>query len=229
MVRATITDVTSLGRGRICIAGLVHDQVIRLSDPNPSESWVAEVGGIDPGTIVDTRWTPKGSALRPHVEDGTWIPERCTVEGRISDKELFDLLDTRASDSVRAVFGNPAFIGKNGNGAFPPRSGDTSLATIRVKTVTVALDFDKPRVRFVDAIDEWREVPLQDLVVRQHMSGCQNCKRRGAVFLTREFSGTGALLRVGLAREWQAGGLDLACWLQVNHIFFNPSQRDHFV
>jgi hypothetical protein len=227
-VKVTITDVTSLGGGKVCLAGLAGKHSIRLNTPTPREDWIGQFK-ISPGSILDISWKPRDAPEAPHLEDGDWEAKSASVVGRLTTSELVKLLSDEAFKSVRAAFGEPWFVGKNGNCAFRPRRGTRSLATVLVERVNADVSFGKPKVSFLDASDEWTEVPLQDLTVRRHLRDCKACQRRGPELLQEDFSGKPAILRIGLAREWQAGNYEPACWLQVNQIFVKPYNKTHFV
>jgi hypothetical protein len=138
-------------------------------------------------------------------------------------------LSADAFDCVEDAFGGPWIRGTGGNAAFRPGEGVRSLATIRALAVKVDVSFGKIRVTFEDAKNRWAAVPLQDLLVKQHQQQCRTCASNLGQALKREFEGAHAVVRVGLAREWQVPGQRSACWMQVNHIFLMPAQRRHFV
>lgn len=228
-VEVLITDVTSLGSPRVCIAGLAGDRVIRLQDPVPTETWVDGIGGLLPGDLVSVDWTHSQVTRPPHVEDGRWNMGTCARIRRLSEDQLTETLRTHAFGSVEEVYGSPWIRGKNGNCAFRPGSGSSSLASVRASSVAVHVSFGKVRVAFADTREEWSNVPLQDLAVKRHLKDCTACRMRIQHYLRAEFHGGPALLRVGLAREWPVGDYRPACWMQVNHIFLVPSKRKHFV
>lgn len=224
-----ITDVTSLGSPRVCIAALAGNRAIRLHSPTPSEMWVDNANGIMPGDLIAVKWNAAKITYPPHVEDGDWDQTECTKLHRLTEHELIEQLETTAFDSVKDAFGPPWIKGKNGNCAFRPNRGVFSLATVRASSVTVRVQFGKPRVAFEDAHDRWASVPFQDLAVRRHLNSCKGCRRRGEQLLQSEFQGSSAVLRVGLARQFQVGDYPSACWMQINHVFLIPSKRNHFV
>lgn len=228
-VEALITDATSLGSPRVCIAALAGDRAIRLHSPTPNEGWVDTIGGLMPGDVVSVDWTPSQVTRPPHVEDGSWNMGACANIRRLSEDQLIGRLRTRAFDSVEEAYGSPWIRGKNGNCAFRPGSGSSSLASIRASSVAVHVSFGKVRVAFADTCEEWANVPLQDLAVKRHLRDCTACRMRAQHHLRAEFQGGPALLRVGLAREWPVGNYPPACWMQVNHVFLVPSKRKHFV
>lgn len=221
--------MTSLGPPRVCVAATAGDRVIRLHSPTPTEAWVDGIGGLLPGDLLAVEWSPRKGVYRPHVEDGDWDPGRSTKLKVISEDRLVKQLGATAFDSVEEALG-PAWIeARNGNCAFRPGRGSMSLASVRASSVAVRIQFDKVRVEFTDARRKWAGVPLQDLAVKRHLNNCKSCASKGAYRLRSEFDGRRALLRVGLARQFQVGEYPGACWMQVNHIFLIPSKRQHFV
>jgi hypothetical protein len=234
MIEAIITDITRMKSNRVCIAAIADGRQIRLHDPPPDDSWVKEIGGLHPGTVIRVDWTPKGNVNRPHVEDGNWVRDTCRKIGQLDEKELVAVLRPSALESVRTAYGEPLLLGTQGSCAFPEDRGSRSLASVMVRSVSVTPPWDilteKARVRFRDSTNEWRQVPFQDLIVNQHLRSCPRCRQDVARFLRNDFVGETALIRVGLARAEALGSYPRACWLQVNHIFLlEPSTRRHFV
>ncbi len=228
-LEARITDVTSLGSPRVCVAALVGNRTIRLHSPTPSESWIDNIGSLRPGELIVVEWQPRRKPYPPHVEDGDWNPTACIKLKGLPEDELTRQLNRAAFESVEEVFGPPWIEARNGNCAFQPGKGSRSLASVRASSVTVRVQSGKVRVAFEDARRSWTGVPLQDLAVKRHLNGCKSCQSRGENRLQSEFNGSPALLRVGLAREFQVGDYPSACWMQINHIFLMPSKRKHFV
>jgi len=228
MIQAVITDVTRMRRPNVCVAGLYQATPIRLDSPQPTEQWLSSVGGLRPGDVVSLNWRPARSVVRPHSEDGEWDPSTFSRVSQLSEDELTEELSTAAYSRVREAFGTPWFHAGNGNAAFRPGRGSRSLASVIVSQVRPYPYREGIRVDFADSQDSWAMAPLEDLMVRRHQSSCRTCSSRLAALLAGEFEGTQALLRVGLARQFQAGGHPSACYLQVNHIFLIPSRRKHF-
>lgn len=232
MIEAIITDVTVMRASRVCIGALTERAQIRLDDPNPTEEWVRRMGGLRPGTVIRVDWKPAANPTRPHVEDGTWVPQTSRKVGEISETELIDALDPHAYDSVTAAYGAPMILGKQGSCAFEPGRGLHSLTSIRVGSMSLSAPWDprteKVRVRFRDAGTEWKQVPLQDLQINGHLRNCRTCTKDPSRPLALDFPDGPALLRVGLARAEALGAYPPACWLQVNHVLRRNSSRRHF-
>jgi hypothetical protein len=227
-VEALITDVTSLRSPRVCIAALAGDRAIRLHSPTPGEGWVDGIGGLMPGDVIDVEWKPGNRPYPPHVEDGDWDPTGCRKVEGLSEDELVQRLGKIAFNSVEETFGKPWIEAANGNCAFRPGRGSLSLASVRASSVGVRVQFGKVRVQFTDARRTWAGVPLQDLAVKRHLNNCKACRSKFDSLIRSEFDGSRALLRVGLARQFQVGEYPSACWMQVNHVFLIPSKRKHF-
>ena len=182
-----------------------------------------------PGDVVSVDCGPAAGPVPPHVEDGQWIRVTFAKLHRLTEAELVGRLSANAFTSVREAFGAPWFPGKGGNAAFQPGTGKRSLASVMAHSVQVYPHFEGIKVNFVDSEHSWTRVPLEDLIVRQHQKKCSTCSSRLSLLLGKEFEGESALLRLGLARQFQAGGHPSACWMQVNHIFLMPPKRKHFV
>jgi len=232
MIEATITDITVMRSSRVCIGALADGRQIRLDDPSPTEDWVRQMGGLCPGAVLRVDWKPASGRTRPHVEDGTWVPQTCRKVGEISETELANMLDSSAYESVTDAYGEPMILGKQGSCAFEPDRGNFSLSSIRASFVSLSAPWDprteKVRVRFRDGNSEWKQVPLQDLLVNGHLRNCRTCSNDPSGPLGRDFPNGPALLRVGLARAEALGTYPPACWLQVNHVLRRNVSRRHF-
>ena len=228
-IEAMLTDVTRMHAPNVCIAAIVNDKPIRLDSPRPNDNWIQSIGGLAPGDVVSVDWKPTKGATPPHTEDGEWDSSSLKKLRHLTDSELTAILSASAFDSVQDAFGAPAIRGTGGNAAFSPGKGRRSLASILAQSVRAYPDFKGIKVDFTDSKDSWTSVPLEDLVIRKHQKQCRTCSSRLSTLLTNEFQGTNAILRVGLARQFQAGGHPSACWMQLNHIFLIPPKRKHFV
>jgi hypothetical protein len=229
ILEAIITDVTRMQSQNVCVAAVHQDRAIRLHNPRPDDRWVRSIGGLMPGDVVSLDCRPIPKPTPPHTEDGTWNRSTFVRRHRLTETELADLLSANAFTSVQDAFGAPWIRGSGGNAAFQPGKGARSLASILTRSVRAYPHFEGIRVDFIDAQDAWTRVPLEDLIVRQHQNQCPTCASHLSRLLANEFQGSNAVLRVGLAREFQAGGHPSACWMQVNHIFLMPAKRKHFV
>lgn len=229
LLEAIITDVTRMRYGNVCIAAAHQDRAIRLHNPQPKDQWVRSIGGLAPGDVVSVDWQQAQILHPPHAEDGKWDPATFVKRHRLTETELADLLSANAFRSVQDAFGAPWIRGTGDNAAFRPGKGARSLASILTRSVRVYPHFEGIRVDFIDTQDAWTRVPLEDLIVRQHQKQCPTCASHLSHLLADELQGSNAVLRVGLARQFQAGGHPSACWMQVNHIFLVPAKRNHFV
>ena len=232
MIEAIITDVTRMRSNRVCIAALAGRRQIRLDRPAPTDEWVQKLDGLHPGSVVEVNWKSSGNPA-PHVEDGSWEPDTLKKIGDLNESELIDVLEPLSFDSVRAAYGEPMILGKAGSCAFAPEAGARSLSSIRASITSVNAPWDvlteKVRVGFDDASDQWRQVPLQDLLINQHVRTCKKCSSNAQAFIDRDVPKGDALLRVGLARAESLGPYPSACWLQVNHVLMRRERpRRHF-
>lgn len=228
LLEAVITDVTRMQPPNVCVAAAHRGGTIRLHNPQPKDQWVKSIAGLVPGDVVSVDWQ-RAQSLPPHTEDGTWDRSTFVKRHRLTETELADLLSANAFRSVHDAFGAPWIRGTGGNAAFRPGKGARSLASILTRSVRVYPHFEGIRVDFIDTQDAWTRVPLEDLIVRQHQKQCPTCASHLSHLLANELQGSNAVLRVGLARQFQAGGHPSACWMQVNHIFLMPAKRKHFV
>jgi len=229
ILEAIITDVTRMQPPNVCIAAVHQGRTIRLTNPQPRDEWVASVDGLMPGDVVSLDCRPIPKPTPPHTEDCEWDPATFVKRRSLTEDALTDRLSGDAFDCVEDAFGRPWIRGTGGNAAFRPGEGVRSLATIRTLAVKVDVSFGKIRVTFEDAKNRWAAVPLQDLLVKQHQQRCRTCASNLGQALKSEFEGAHAMVRVGLARQWQVPGHPSACWMQVNHIFLMPAKRKHFV
>jgi hypothetical protein len=234
MNEAIITDVTRMRPPRVCVAALQGERAIRLEEPNPDEQLLASIGGLLPGDMVAVEWLDDPFYEPPHVEDGAWEPETFRKLDRLTKPELVDVLLPTAARSVEEKFGQEWFRGAKGNGAFRPRTGERSLASILARDVRVYQWFQSVRVDFRDDTAAWTMVPLEDLGVRRHQALCPDCITtpgrisRFNYNLRNEFWGRDVLLRVGLTRPFEAAGQETACWLQVTGVYPIGKKRRHF-
>jgi hypothetical protein len=224
-----ITDVTRMRAPKVCVAGVHQHRTVRLNDPHPTDEWVTSIDGLVPGDVVSLEWKPASKALPPHTEDVEWEPRSFTKHHRLAETDLVDLLSANSFTGVREAFGAPWFVGEGGNAAFQPGRGKRSLASVMVRSPQVYPHFEGIKVDFADSQDSWTRVRLEDLIVRHHQKRCTTCSSQLSSLLAKEFEGEKAVLRLGLARQFQAGHHPSACWMQVNHIFLIPPKRKHFV
>lgn len=226
-----ITDVTRMDGDKVCIAALEVGKAVRLNTPQPRESWIESMGGLTPGDQLSAVWRPTKRYTPPHTEDGTWGQASAEKTGRLGDDEFAALLQERAYPSVTAAFGTPAYQSARGNPSFQPNKGSRSLATLRVKRVVLRPVGNGVRADFVDCEGAmYKMVPVVDLAIRVHQQRCPDCMGdRLAENLAAEFAGGDALLRIGLGRAYRPDNQHFGCYLQVNHVFFTPSRRGHFV
>jgi hypothetical protein len=229
MIEAIITDVTRMGPPRVCIAARHGKRTIRLDEPQPDERFLVSVGGLQPGEVVSLEWGEDPFCEAPHVEDGDWEPRSVRKLGRLGTRQLLEVLSPDAATAINDAFGPAWFLSSRGNGAFRPGEGERSLASLIAHEVRVYQWFEGVRADFSDGYKRWTNVPVEDLVVRQHQLDCPDCLSRFNRNLAREFGSRDALLRVGLTRPYTSGQYEKACWLQVTGIYPLGRDRRHFV
>ena len=229
MTELLITDVTRMRVPYICIAGYAGGRTIRLESPSPREDQLTGADVPRPGDVVDVSWRPKRGPTPPHVEDAEWRLSSLRRKRKLDVAAFTRVLEEGSHRSVKDAFGEPLLIGKSGNPAFPPGLGDRSLASIIATDVTVAIQYNRPRVEFKDGSDTWKNLPFEDLVVHKHLEGCAHCRPNPEGPLARDFSCVRAVLRIGLGRPFASNQHPAACWMQVNGIYPIPPQRKHFI
>lgn len=218
-----ITDVTRMSENRVCVAGISGRDTVRLYDPFPTTQLLASLGGLAPGDVIRVQWRYAGRRKPPHKEDARWHPR--TVERRppLTRSELCDRLSLSAHESVFAAFGDPKYFMSKGNPAFPTHRGRRSLASIAATDVRVYPFGDSLRCDFHDTNQEWRMLPVESIVIREHFSICPDCRRAG------EARASSAVLRVGLGRPFQPDGEERGCFAQVNNVIPADSTGSHFM
>lgn len=222
-----VTDVTRMEVGRVCIACIRGRQQMRLSTPQPTREWLDSIGGLNPGDTVSLKWRTVKRFRPPHSEDGAWTPSSLDKTGALAHGRLYDMLARHAKSSVRSAFGKSAFSARRGNPAFPADRGRHSLATIRASSIRLYRHQNRIRADFQDDRDQWSMVPVEDLLLWQHLDHCPDCPATFESRLASEIGGDEGLLRIGLGRPFQPDGRRIGCFLQVNHVLM-PQSFEHF-
>ena len=230
MREVVLLDVTAMAGDAVCIAGVDRKtgEQLRLNDPQPTRAMVRRLGGLAPGDVLSIDWKAVRRPDPPHTEDGEWKLRSLKRLGHLDHAALTVLLSGSAFNSLGDAFGEAAFKGRNRNSAWRVRAGTRSLATLAVRYVRVEEDQDgRVRIAFKDAAGAyWGGVPFQDLSVRMHQDGCDDCAKAFLARVQAEFTVNRSLIRVGLTRPFAPEGHETACWLQVTNIFARP--REHF-
>ena len=227
----TITDVTRMQQGRVCIAG--YDQqgnCIRpvLPPPGIMERSLYSGGSpiVFPFAVVEYELTvpdPKP----PHTEDYRYKPGSTRLIKRLTDEERRAILTNTIFKSVSEIFEqpiqtDPGFYVVEGQG---PRSIGTIQPLRIIKVVNEQSSENKPKYRigFVDRKKSTFWLTVTDLGWRYFIDWQI---REGSNFsetssrLTGILKGSEVYLRVGLARGWEK--FPERCFLQVTGIYTFP-------
>jgi hypothetical protein len=224
----TLTDVTRMHEGRICIAGLDDNgRCVRPVVPkgNLWEEFLTSIRGstIRPFSrlsvcLLDHEPDP------PHTEDWTFNPWATAFIGQ-TDRSAAEAMLTRAADPcVAAIFGAP--IHHDEGWYVRHGEGSRSLGTVIPHEITdvavVLADERRVRVRigFADAAGEAYRLSVTDLSLLRWCA--DQCRREGAPDpvadrLRRSLSRRMPFLRIGLARHW-AKHPD-RCHLQITGVY----------
>ena len=225
--RLLLLDVTAMAGDGVCIAGIDVDTAatVRLNEPQPTAALVRNLK-LRPFDLLAIDSAPARNAAAPHSEDHGWLPHSLRKSGPQDARDVANALSPSAFVGVEDAFGAPAIRAGNRNHGWRAGSGVRSLATIRVRYARAEVDRNgRLRLAFRDAADKyWEGVPFQDLAVRQHEHGCEECASGYLAAVRREFAINAGLIRVGLTRPFGAD-TDLACWLQVTNVIV---PREHF-
>lgn len=216
-----ITDVTRMQGDRVCVAGLVGKNTVRLAEPAPTRQLLKKIGGLASGDVIGVDWNRLSRYRPPHTEDCRWRPTSALRRPSLEPEALYSRLAPAAFGSVHEAFGKPKFLARKGNPAFPSDKGKRSLATISATNVRVYRFGDCLRAEFEDSETSWRMLPVESIAIRDHFKVCSECKRTG------ETRAESALLRVGLGRPFQPDGEQLGCFAQVNAVVSQES-GSHF-
>lgn len=230
-MRITITHVTRMHDGRVCVAGVDTERMVHIRPVlrfgSLTADCLAENGGVFAlGHIVDLGPTsPCGRP--PEVEDHYFDLTRARVVGHLSDTELWSLLASLAADDPAEIFGNALHT---------PEGRVKSLATRKGKgraSLGVWRASNEPR------LTRYGNKALLEC-------DCELGPKRFSVTDTRLFesdlttideqafrsvqsalsSSPEVLLCVGLARPWAPQGMgEQMHWMQVNGIHIAPGSE----
>ena len=233
-----VTDVTRMGEGQVCVAGVTHHNVtVRLIVGYPGiqiENLLLDDHCIiQPRAVLKVDIEPKADCHPPHTEDHKWMRPGRTQWLRLADETTWKgVLKRTASPCVAEIFG--AELQKNRK--IEPDSGERSLATIkafRIMRFYCGPDARKEeefacRLDFSDGDNTaFFKIPITDLAVNAYVGNL--LKQKGLDFegvaekLTAALRRKEVFLRLGLTRPYimKSGG-ESWCYLQVNGIYTFP-------
>jgi hypothetical protein len=224
----TLTDITRMREGRICIAGV--DEAGRSIRPvvpegNLWEDFLTSLRGhvIGPFTrlgldLLEHRPEP------PHTEDWTFNPWTAVHAGELQAPERRALLERILDQSVRAIFG--ARIHGDAGHYVMRGEGSRSLGTVRVSALT-AVEVRRPvdgdlrtYITFADASGARFRLPVTDLAMYHRWAAVHDQTRNDlqlASDIRRDLAGWDLIVRVGLARNWEKH--PNRCHLQITGVY----------
>lgn len=227
----TITDVTRMREGRVCVAG--YDECgncIRPVLPPPGilehTLYARGVPIVFPFAVVEYELL-EPCAHHPHIEDYRYDPGSLRLVKRLDDRARQAILDETLSKSVCSIFEQPILTGPgfyvmNGQG---PRS----LGTIRpLRVIRTAYEKSEDgkityRLGFVDNERSSYWLAITDLAWRYY---CDSLLEHGFSFEEISSQQTTVLksslvyLRIGLARSWVK--FPERCYLQITAVYTFP-------
>ena len=233
-----ITDVTRMGDGHVCVAGVTHKgTTVRLIVSYPGilieNLLLDDHRVIQPRAVLNVNIEPKSDCYPPHSEDHKWLRPARTQWLRLADETTWKgVLNRTALPCVAEIFG--AELQKNRK--IEPGSGERSLGTIKAFQIIrfyCGPDTRKDeefacRLDFADGDDTpFFKIPITDLAVNCYVDFL--LKREGLDYdgvaqkLTAALRRKEAYLRLGLTRPYEMKtGRESWCYLQVNGIYTFP-------
>ena len=226
----TITDLTRMKDGRVCIAGYTADQ--RCMRPvflvgGLAESWLYGVRGIAirPFAVVAFDVLAPAHQPPPHTED-VYIDPAYRVIRHMTMAERYDLLRAIVDPAVSTIFGAPIW---QEEGCFvQTNTGMRSLGTVHaiIEAIIYALHPDRWEYTliFMDAAGERWRLGIVDLALRNSFDYLRLrqavAPERVAERFMASIAGAEVYLRLGLSRGW-ARHPD-RCYLQITGIHTFP-------
>jgi hypothetical protein len=207
-----ITDVTRMQGERLCIAGIDRKATIRLAEPHPTTDLVATLGGLAPGDVISLQVQPVQRYRPPHKEDSRWLPSSVQRIEHLCSADLYDRIAPMAFASVTEAFGRIKYISSLGNPVFPTDHGKRSLASLKVRNVTLHRVANGLRADFEDSDRSWEMLPVEGLDLRLHLAECADCSSLGRLRMGE------AIVRLGLGRPYTPDGQDTGCFAQLNSL-----------
>ncbi|MGQ0603697.1 MAG: dual OB domain-containing protein [Anaerolineales bacterium] len=228
----TITDLTRMQAGRVCVAGYDQDgRCVRpvLPPPGISENSLYQNGKpvVFPGARVEYDFTHP-TPQPPHTEDYRYDPKAVRGLGRNEEPTWRAVLQQSLSADVEAIFEVPILTDLPGSSVMDGH-GPRSLGTVQpglIFEATYAVEAEgknRYRLRFVDRADGLYALAVTDLTWRYY---CDHEHKQGKTLaqitreLTRTLKSAAVYLRLGLARGWKQ--YPDRCFLQITGIYTFP-------
>lgn len=218
-----ITEVTRMGDGIVCVAGIdvATDRVVRPLQGDGSNweegEWV-QSGLIAIGNVLLLRpvaSSPK--AALPHGHEDTRV-DHVTVARKASPAELYDACRRTADPSLESIVGDTLVEGKYIKEGTDCRS--LGCLMMDGSDLRFSGKFGKVQVSWRDEMGVWHNLKLTDLATSQAADTEAEAKRLEAAAM---FADGAVALRIGLARAWVGPNGDWnpkRCTLQLNGLVF---------
>jgi len=227
----SITDLTRMQRGRVCIAGYDEKGICyrpTLPPPGISEQSLFLNGKpvISPFAIVEFSFiAPRPQP--PHTEDFDYDPRSMRFIRRIDESGRQQLLELSLFDNIESIFEQKIHddfgyyvmdcVGPRSIGTIVPRK----IIEIKYETdVTGNWDY---RVRFIDRSGINFRLKITDLTWHYYCDSLRDENHQPAEIsrvLSQKIQTKKVFLRIGLSRGWEK--FPDRCYLQVNAIHTFP-------
>lgn len=221
----TLTDITRMHEGRICIAGIdQHGRCVRPIVPG-ANVWEGFLTSLPGHTIRRFSRLSLELAMAepdpPHTEDRAFNPWSARYIEQLDAGAAHRLLEGILDPCVEAIFGAPireqSWVQRG--------EGLRSLGTVRPREITEvnatqASEGMRLRLGFIGAGGAAYRLAVTDLSLlracRQMLDTLGSCEG-AAKRVRRDIEGRDVLLRIGLARGW-AKHPD-RCYLQITGVY----------
>ena len=227
----TVTDVTRMQEGRVCVAGYDESgNCIRpvLPPPGIHESSLYAHGRpiVFPFAVVEYELLHP-DPRPPHTEDWRYEPSSVRFIKRLDERQQQELLARTLFPSISALFDVP-ILSDPGHYVLDGQ-GPRSLGTIRPQRVMRALYEQSAegkwryRLGFVDGSNASYWLTITDLTWRyysDHLGSTGRTPGDISSHLTSILKSGDTYLRIGLARGWQQ--FPDRCYLQITGVYSFP-------
>ena len=229
----TITDLTRMQHGRVCIAGYLDDRtcvrpVFRFG--GLMESWLFRNGEVvtRPFARVEFDFGNRPPPQRPHTEDWIIDEEYRESRGVMRFEEREQFLEEIADASVDSIF--DAAIHRDAGCFINEGDGNRSLGTVRVRAIDEVVYRPRNdggwdyRVEFLDGSGQTYRLAVTDLAFRYKLDDMRDSEEipphRAALQLLSALRISRTYLRIGLARGWELH--PDRCYLQITGVHSFP-------
>ncbi|MCC6189851.1 MAG: hypothetical protein IT318_12520 [Anaerolineales bacterium] len=225
----TVTDLTRMYAGYVCVAGLAEDgEMVRLSAPRPHELEVLAGGQavFFPSAVIECD-LQQHRPEPPHTEDYRYDPDSVRWLRRLDREAWRGVLEGLCYPTVAEIFEQP--IQDDHGWHIPDGSGPRSLGSLRPVEIT-RLSYEPGaegswgyRLRFSDASGARYNLKITDYVWHRYCSqrrGQGNDAASVAAAAAPMLRQRDVILRLGLARKWAK--FPGRCYLQINGIHTFP-------